>query len=157
GRLPRRAGSVDASSPTSSPTSRSTPLHTGAERPRDESRLGTTGALPPAPPAGKRRRVSLPSTHPAPRRNEQQGGNDLQRILELLAIATVAMAAGVSAAQAKVIVNDTASVGFAGFVPCANGGACEILSGAIDVHNLVTSTVNGNSVSSRFQFQPQGG
>jgi hypothetical protein len=80
----------------------------------------------------------------------------MKRILALLAIATVGMAASVSAAQAEVITNDMASIGFAGFVPCANGGAGEILSGRIDVHNLVTSTVNDNHTSDRFQFQPHG-
>jgi hypothetical protein len=80
----------------------------------------------------------------------------MKRTLVLLAIAAVAMAASVSAAQAKLITNDWTSVGYAGFVPCANGGAGEILAGSIDVHNLVTSTVNGNHVSWQFQFQPQG-
>ena len=81
----------------------------------------------------------------------------MKRILVLLAIASVVTAVSVSAAQAAVVVNDRTSVGYAGFVPCADGGAGEILSGAIDVHNLVTSSVNGNNVSWRFQFQPQGG
>lgn len=81
----------------------------------------------------------------------------MKRILVLLAIATVGTAANVSAAQAEVITNETASVGYAGFVPCANGGAGEILAGRIEVHNLVTSTVNGNNVSWQFLFQPQGG
>jgi hypothetical protein len=81
----------------------------------------------------------------------------MKRILVLLATATVVLAASVNLAQAKVITNDTASLGFAGFVPCADDGAGEILSGTIDVHNLVTSTVNKNNVSWQFQFQPQGG
>jgi predicted MFS family arabinose efflux permease len=81
----------------------------------------------------------------------------MKHILALLAIATVGMAASVSAAQADVITNDMTSIGFAGFVPCANGGAGEILSGRIDVHNLVTSTVNSNNVLWQFQFQPLGG
>lgn len=80
----------------------------------------------------------------------------MKRILVLLAIAAVGAAASVSAAQAKVVTNDWASVGYAGFVPCANDGAGEILAGRIDVHNLVTSTVNDNHVSWQFQFQPQG-
>ena len=80
----------------------------------------------------------------------------MKRILVLLAIATVGTAASVSAAQAEVITNDMASISFAGFVPCANGGAGEILSGRIDVHNLVTSTVNDHHTSDRFQFQPHG-
>ena len=80
----------------------------------------------------------------------------MKRILVLLAIATVGTAASVSAAQAEVITNDMASISFAGFVPCANGGAGEILSGRIDVHNVVTSTVNDNHTSDRFQFRVTG-
>ena len=80
----------------------------------------------------------------------------MKRILVLFAIAAVGMAGIVSAAQASVITNDWASVGYAGYVPCANGGAGEILSGRIDVHNLVTSTDNDNNVAWQFQFQPQG-
>jgi hypothetical protein len=81
----------------------------------------------------------------------------MKRILVLLAIATVCVAASASAAQAEVITNDRASIGFAGFVPCANGGAGENLSGSLEVHNLVASTVNGNNTSWQFLFQPQGG
>jgi hypothetical protein len=80
----------------------------------------------------------------------------MKRILVLLAIATVGMAASVSAAQAEVVTNETVSYAYSGFVPCANGGAGELLTGTIEVHNLITSTVNGNIDSSQFQFQPQG-
>ncbi len=80
----------------------------------------------------------------------------MKRILVLLAIAAVAMAASVGAAQAKVVTNETVSYAFSGFVPCANGGAGELVTGTIDVHDLVTSTVNGNVDSWQFQFQPQG-
>jgi hypothetical protein len=66
------------------------------------------------------------------------------------------MAASVSAAQAEVTTNEQVPLAFAGFVPCANGGAGEILSGTIEVHNLITSTVNDNNTSDRFQFQPHG-
>jgi len=56
----------------------------------------------------------------------------------------------------EVTINKWDSLAFAGFVPCANDGAGEILSGRIDVHTLIMSTVNGNEDSSQFQFQPQG-
>ena len=79
----------------------------------------------------------------------------MKRILVLLAT-TVAMAASVSAAQAVVVRNETVSYSYSGFVQCANGGAGELLTGTIDVHNLATSTVNGNVESSQFQFQPRG-
>ena len=79
----------------------------------------------------------------------------MKRILVLLAT-TVAMAASVSAAQAEVVTNETVSYSYSRFVHCANGGAGELLTGTIDVHNLATSTVNGNVDSWQFQFQPRG-
>jgi hypothetical protein len=83
-------------------------------------------------------------------------GQTMKRILVLLAIATVGMAASVTAAQAEVVSNYTVSYAYSGFVPCANGGAGEFLIGRIDAHNLITSTVNGNVDTWQFQFQPHG-
>jgi hypothetical protein len=80
----------------------------------------------------------------------------MKRVLALLAIATVGMAASVTAAQAEVVSNETVSYAYGGFVPCANGGAGELVTGTIDVHNLTTSTVNGNVDTWQFQFQPHG-
>ena len=80
----------------------------------------------------------------------------MKRVLVLLAIATVGMTASVTAAQAEIVSNDTVSYAYSGFVPCANGGSGELVTGTIDVHNLITSTVNGNVESSQFQFQPRG-
>jgi hypothetical protein len=80
----------------------------------------------------------------------------VKRILVLLTIATVGMATSVAAAHAGVVSNETVSYAYSGFVPCANGGAGELLTGRIDVHNLTTSTVNGNVDSWQFQFQPHG-
>ena len=80
----------------------------------------------------------------------------MKRILVLLALATVGMAASVSPAQAEIVTNETVSWSYSGFVSCANGGAGELVSGTIDVHNLITSTVNGNVDSWQFQFQPRG-
>jgi hypothetical protein len=80
----------------------------------------------------------------------------MKRILVLLAIATVGMAASVTAAQAEVVTNETVSYAYSGFVSCANGGAGELVTGRIDVHNLITSTLNGSVDSWQFQFQPHG-
>jgi hypothetical protein len=80
----------------------------------------------------------------------------MRNILVLLAVAAVATAASASAAQAGVIADETVSYAYSGYVPCANGGAGELLTGTIDVHNLITSTVNGNVETSQFQFQPRG-
>jgi hypothetical protein len=80
----------------------------------------------------------------------------MKRILVLLTLATMGIVASVTAAQAEVITNEQVSLAYAGYVPCANGGAGEILAGTIEAHNLITSTVNGNHLSDTFQFQPRG-
>ena len=79
----------------------------------------------------------------------------MRRIAVLLAIVAVG-ALSANAAQAGVSTNETVSYAWSGWVPCANGGAGELLTGRIDVHNLVTSTDNGNVYSWQFQFQPRG-
>jgi hypothetical protein len=79
----------------------------------------------------------------------------MKRILALCAIG--ATVAGVSVAQAAVTTNDTQTIAFADFVPCANGGVGEVVSGSLQLHTLITSTVNGNQVSGKYHFQPQGG
>jgi hypothetical protein len=82
----------------------------------------------------------------------------VKKILVLLALATVGLVASATVAQAKTVENDTILVpGFNVFIPCANGGAGEVISGDLQLHVLVTSTVNGNNVSGKEHFQPQGG
>jgi hypothetical protein len=78
------------------------------------------------------------------------------RVLVLLALTTIGALASLTGAQAQVVTNETVSYAYSGFVPCANGGAGELVTGRIDVHNLVTSTVTENVDSSTFQFQPHG-
>ena len=80
----------------------------------------------------------------------------MKRILVLLAVAAVGVTATVTAAQAQVVGNETVSYAYSGFVPCANGGAGELVTGTIGVHNLTTSTVNANVDAWQFQFQPHG-
>lgn len=80
----------------------------------------------------------------------------MKRMLALLAIAAAAIAASATTARAEVITNETVSYAYSGFVPCANGGAGELVTGTIDVHNLVTSTVNDNLDFWQFHFQPRG-
>ena len=79
----------------------------------------------------------------------------MKRILALSAIAAAVV--GVTVAQAAVTVNDRQTVPFSVFVPCANGGAGESVDGTIDLHTLITFTINGNNVSGKGHFQPQGG
>lgn len=80
----------------------------------------------------------------------------MNRIFVLLAIASVGVIATVTAAQAQVVSNETVSYAYSGFVPCANGGAGELVTGTIHVHNLITSTVNANVDAWQFQFEPHG-
>ena len=83
-------------------------------------------------------------------------GRTMKRILLLLTLATMGIVVSATSAQAEVTTNEQVSLAFAGFVPCANGGAGEIVFGTIEVHNLITSTVNRNNASDKFQFQPRG-
>ena len=78
----------------------------------------------------------------------------MRRIVALCAIS--AMVAGVSAAQAAVVTNEIITESFSVSVPCANGGVGETISGDVQLHFLMTSTVNGNKVAGKFHFQPQG-
>lgn len=77
----------------------------------------------------------------------------MKRILPLCVIG--AIVAGVSVAQAAITTNDVQTIAFANFVPCANGGAGEVISGSLQLHTLTTVTVNGNKLSAKFHFQPQ--
>jgi hypothetical protein len=67
-----------------------------------------------------------------------------------------AFAAFAAPANAAVQVNDKTDINLTVFVPCANGGAGEIVDLFGPLHTLVTATINGNNVSGYFHFQPQG-
>ena len=78
-----------------------------------------------------------------------------KRIAALLALAAASLAIA-GAVQAAVTTNEQLSFAYAGYVPCANGGAGELLTGTIDVHDLASETVNGNDVAWRFTFERHG-
>lgn len=80
----------------------------------------------------------------------------LRRLTMLVATFAVAgLAAGVAAAGVTThSVNQTTPIQV--FVPCANGGAGELVSGTYNRHLLITATVNDNTVSGTFHAQPQG-
>lgn len=78
-----------------------------------------------------------------------------KRIAALLALATASLAFAV-AAEAAVITNEHASIAYSGYVPCANGGAGELLTGTIDLHNQVSETLNGNHNAWHFTFERHG-
>ena len=80
----------------------------------------------------------------------------MKRILMLLALSATAVLATATVAQAQVVTNTTVSFGYAGWVPCANGGAGELVTGTIEMHDLVTSTVNKNVDAGQFMSAPRG-
>jgi hypothetical protein len=80
----------------------------------------------------------------------------MKRILVLLAVAGVAILGAAAAAQAGAVRNTTVSYAYSGWVPCANGGAGELVNGTIEAHLLDTSTVNDNVDVSHFLFAPRG-
>jgi len=52
--------------------------------------------------------------------------------------------------------NDTTEINLTFFVPCAAGGAGELVDLSGPLHTLITFTINGNNVSGMAHFQPQG-
>lgn len=59
-------------------------------------------------------------------------------------------------AYALVQINNSTNMALSVFVPCAAGGAGEIVDLAGPLHTLVSVTSNGNNISGYFHFQPQG-
>ena len=80
----------------------------------------------------------------------------MKRILMLLALSATAVLATATVAQAQSVTNTTVSFGYAGWVPCANGGTGELMTGTIDMHDLVTSTVNESVDAWQFMSAPRG-
>ena len=62
----------------------------------------------------------------------------------------------IAPANAAVQVNDRTEIRISVFVPCAAGGAGEVVDLSGPLHTLISATVNGNNVSGYFHFQPQG-
>lgn len=58
--------------------------------------------------------------------------------------------------QAEVVFNDSTEVALAVFVPCANGGAGEVVELTGPLHTLITTTISGSGISGVTHFQPQG-
>src|SRR5207249_8670102 len=52
--------------------------------------------------------------------------------------------------------NDTTDINLTVFVPCAAGGVGEVVDLSGPLHTLISFTINGNNVSGKFHFQPQG-
>jgi hypothetical protein len=78
------------------------------------------------------------------------------RMRAMLVLAIAAALAAVPVAQSAVVTNDRVPFSLVAFVPCANGGAGELVLVEGTLHVLVTETVNDNHVSFKIHFQPQG-
>ena len=74
-------------------------------------------------------------------------------ILGCVGVFLTVLAAPVQAEVVKIVSIDLNTVQF---VSCANGGAGELVSLEGLLHVLVTLTINGNNISGKNQFQPQG-
>ncbi len=59
-------------------------------------------------------------------------------------------------ADAAKQVNDVTDIDLAVFVPCADGGAGELVDLSGRLHTMIHFTINGNNVSGVGHFQPQG-
>ena len=62
----------------------------------------------------------------------------------------------VAPAMAAVQVNDTTDIDLTIFVSCADGGVGETVDLSGPLHTLISFTINGNKVSGKMHFQPQG-
>jgi hypothetical protein len=78
------------------------------------------------------------------------------RTLCALVITIAAALAAVPAASPGVIANESVPFAQVVFVPCANGGAGELVLIEGRLHILITETVNDNHASLKLHFQPQG-
>jgi hypothetical protein len=59
-------------------------------------------------------------------------------------------------AYAAVQIDNKTDISITVFIPCAAGGAGEVVDLSGPLHTLVSMTINGNNVSGYFHFQPQG-
>jgi len=76
--------------------------------------------------------------------------------IKIMMFLVAALAILTGQANAAIQVNESQQITLSVFVPCAAGGAGEMVDLSGPLHVLITSTINGNNVSGRFQFQPQG-
>jgi hypothetical protein len=66
------------------------------------------------------------------------------------------LAIGVVPSNAAVQINDKTVISLTVYVACAAGGTGEIVDLSGPLHTLISFTINGNNVSGKFHFQPQG-
>ena len=62
----------------------------------------------------------------------------------------------ITPANAEIVVNESDMITLSVFVPCAAGGAGEVVDLSGDLHSLITLTINNNNFTMKMHFQPQG-
>ena len=80
----------------------------------------------------------------------------MRKACVFLATISAALALGVQAARSEVIFNESVPIAVDVFVPCANGGAGELVALEGNVHMLLIITENANHLSVKSHSQPQG-
>ena len=80
----------------------------------------------------------------------------MKKITTTLMLLFSALALFAVQANAAKQVNDSTDINLTVFVPCAAGGAGELVDLSGRLHTLITFTINGNNVSGMAHFQPQG-
>jgi hypothetical protein len=80
----------------------------------------------------------------------------MRKACVFLAAISAALAIGVQAAQSEVILNESFPIAITVFVPCADGGAGELVVLEGDLHVLLSITQNDNRLSVKGHSQPQG-
>jgi hypothetical protein len=80
----------------------------------------------------------------------------MEKNITAMLLLFAALALFIVPANAAKQVNDMSDVNFTFFVPCAAGGAGELVDLTGPLHTLITFTINGNNVSGMAHFQPQG-
>lgn len=76
------------------------------------------------------------------------------RIVTIGLVAVLAIL--IAPVNAAVEVNDQTEISFQVFIPCADGGAGEVVDLNGPLHTLISFTIDGNNVSGYMHFQPQG-
>jgi hypothetical protein len=80
----------------------------------------------------------------------------MRRIGVIFATIAAALLLTPTAAQSAVVLNESFPVTIEVFVPCAAGGAGELVVLEGNLHGLITVTENANHLSIKTHFQPQG-
>jgi hypothetical protein len=79
----------------------------------------------------------------------------MRKVMSLARIGAV-LAVLATPVQAEVVVNESIDLDLVIFVPCANGGAGELVALNGPLHTLISFSMNGNNVSGKTHSQPQG-